>query len=80
MFTFKGRSIEKIAVVGSGQIGPDIALYFAKVFTPHGVPVVVVVNRFPTDTDAEVAMVVEAAKKLDGAIRPPARAMRRRSI
>ena len=42
MFTFKGRTIERIGVVGSGQIGPDIALYFTKVFTPHGVPVVVV--------------------------------------
>jgi enoyl-CoA hydratase/3-hydroxyacyl-CoA dehydrogenase len=41
MLTFKGRDIEKIAVVGSGQIGPDIALHFAKVFAPHGVKVVV---------------------------------------
>ncbi len=36
------RSIRKIAVIGSGQIGPDIALHFSKVFAPHGVPVVVV--------------------------------------
>jgi len=42
MFTFRGRSIERIAVAGSGQIGPDIALYFTKVFAPLGVPVVVV--------------------------------------
>lgn len=41
MLTFKGRDIDKIAVVGSGQIGPDIALHFAKVFAPHGVKVVV---------------------------------------
>jgi len=41
MFTFKGRDIEKIAVVGSGQIGPDIALHFAKVFAPYEVPIVV---------------------------------------
>ena len=31
MFTFKNKNIEKIAVIGSGQIGPDIALYFSKV-------------------------------------------------
>jgi len=42
MFTFKNRSLAKIGVVGSGQIGPDIALYFSKVFSPHGVPVIVV--------------------------------------
>ena len=42
MFTHKGKAIEKIVVVGSGQIGPDIALYFAKVFTPHSVPVAVI--------------------------------------
>jgi len=42
MFTHKGRAIEKVAVIGSGQIGPDIALHFSKVFTPYGVPVVVI--------------------------------------
>ena len=37
-----GRTIRKVGVVGSGQIGPDIALYFSKVLHGHGVPVVVV--------------------------------------
>lgn len=37
-----GREINKVGVVGSGQIGPDIALYFSKVLHSHGVPVVVV--------------------------------------
>ncbi|HUU00208.1 MAG TPA: 3-hydroxyacyl-CoA dehydrogenase/enoyl-CoA hydratase family protein [Myxococcota bacterium] len=41
-FTFRDMSIGKIGVIGSGQIGPDIALYFAKVFHGHDVPVVVV--------------------------------------
>ncbi|HIA28361.1 MAG TPA: 3-hydroxyacyl-CoA dehydrogenase/enoyl-CoA hydratase family protein [Planctomycetes bacterium] len=36
------RPITKIGVIGSGQIGPDIALHFSKVFTPQGVPVIVV--------------------------------------
>ncbi len=36
------RSLSKVAVVGSGQIGPDIALYFTKVLSPHGVQTVVV--------------------------------------
>ncbi|HEX5054365.1 MAG TPA: 3-hydroxyacyl-CoA dehydrogenase NAD-binding domain-containing protein, partial [Planctomycetota bacterium] len=41
-FTHAGRSIQKVAVIGSGQIGPDIALYFAKVLSPFGVQTVVV--------------------------------------
>jgi enoyl-CoA hydratase/3-hydroxyacyl-CoA dehydrogenase len=37
-----GRTISKVGVVGSGQIGPDIALYFSKVLHRQGIPVVVV--------------------------------------
>ncbi len=37
-----GRSIKKIGVIGSGNIGPDIALYFSKVLHVHGIPVTVV--------------------------------------
>lgn len=41
-FTLKNWTLEKVGVIGSGQIGPDIALYFAKVLAPFGVSVVVV--------------------------------------
>jgi enoyl-CoA hydratase/3-hydroxyacyl-CoA dehydrogenase len=37
----RGRSIDTIAIIGSGQIGPDIALHFAKSLAPAGVRVVV---------------------------------------
>lgn len=37
-----GRKIEKVGVVGSGNIGPDIALYFSKVLQRQGVSVVVI--------------------------------------
>ncbi|MFH2007110.1 MAG: enoyl-CoA hydratase-related protein [bacterium] len=40
--TVHGRTIEKIGVIGSGQIGPDIALHFATSLAPLGVRVVVV--------------------------------------
>ncbi len=40
--TLHGRSIEKIGVIGSGNIGPDIALHFATALGPRGVQVVVV--------------------------------------
>lgn len=36
-----GRTLKTVGVVGSGQIGPDIALYFAKALAPAGVRVVV---------------------------------------
>lgn len=41
-YSFADRTLEKVGVVGSGQIGPDIALHFAKVLAPSGTPVVVV--------------------------------------
>lgn len=41
-YEFQGRSLRKVGVVGSGQIGPDIALYFSKVLARAGVRVVVV--------------------------------------
>jgi len=41
-FTHQDREISKVAVIGSGQIGPDIALYFTKVLSPFGVQTVVV--------------------------------------
>ena len=41
-FMFRGCSISKIGVIGSGQIGPDIALHFVKVLHPYDVQVVVV--------------------------------------
>ena len=37
-FTHQGRTLTKVAVIGSGQIGPDIALFFSKVLSPFGVP------------------------------------------
>jgi enoyl-CoA hydratase/3-hydroxyacyl-CoA dehydrogenase len=41
-FELGNRTLSKVGVIGSGQIGPDIALYFTKVLAPHGVPIVVV--------------------------------------
>ncbi|MSR38607.1 MAG: 3-hydroxyacyl-CoA dehydrogenase/enoyl-CoA hydratase family protein [Planctomycetes bacterium] len=41
-FTHNGKSISKVGVIGSGQIGPDIALFFAKSLSPFGVQTVVV--------------------------------------
>lgn len=41
-FTLKNWSLDKVGVIGSGQIGPDIALFFAKTLAPYGVKTVVV--------------------------------------
>ncbi len=41
-FTMFGRTIRKVGVIGSGNIGPDIALHFSQNLYTYGVPVVVV--------------------------------------
>lgn len=41
-FSLSGRTIGKVGVVGSGNIGPDIALHFSTSLWETGVPVVVV--------------------------------------
>ena len=41
-FTMFGKTIRKIGVIGSGNIGPDIALHFSQNLYSYGVPVVVV--------------------------------------
>ncbi|MBI3272910.1 MAG: 3-hydroxyacyl-CoA dehydrogenase/enoyl-CoA hydratase family protein [Planctomycetes bacterium] len=56
-----GRTIRKVGVVGSGQIGPDIALYFSKVLAEHDVPVVVT-DVVPAALEAGAA---KTKKKLD---------------
>ena len=40
-FPWRGREIRRAAVIGSGQIGPDIALHLVKTLAPHGVETVV---------------------------------------
>ncbi len=37
-----GRTVRKVGVIGSGNIGPDIALHFSQALHSYGVPVVVV--------------------------------------
>ncbi len=41
-FKYKSLEITKISVIGAGQIGPDIALHFAKSLSSQGVSVIVV--------------------------------------
>ncbi|MDE0958976.1 MAG: 3-hydroxyacyl-CoA dehydrogenase/enoyl-CoA hydratase family protein [Planctomycetota bacterium] len=53
----QGRPVTRIGVIGSGQIGPDIALHFSKVFTPLGAPIIVV--------DIDDVALEKGRKKLD---------------
>ncbi|MAG21638.1 MAG: hypothetical protein CMF77_05735, partial [Candidatus Marinimicrobia bacterium] len=41
-FSYKEFAIDKLSVIGAGQIGPDICLHFAKVFARHDVQLVIV--------------------------------------
>ncbi len=60
-FVLGSRSIKRVGIVGSGQIGPDIALHMTKVLTPEAVAVVVV-DIAPKALDAGRA---KLAKKID---------------
>src|SRR3989304_5474293 len=60
-FVLGSRSLQRVGIVGSGQIGPDIALHMTKVFAPAGVAVVVV-DVAPKALDAGRA---KLAKKID---------------
>ncbi|MFQ5447229.1 MAG: 3-hydroxyacyl-CoA dehydrogenase/enoyl-CoA hydratase family protein, partial [Saprospiraceae bacterium] len=41
-YKHKGFDIEKVTVIGAGQIGPDICLHFSKVFWRNGVDLVII--------------------------------------
>lgn len=41
-YQYKNLNIEKLSVIGAGQIGPDICLHFAKVFWKNNVEFVIV--------------------------------------
>jgi enoyl-CoA hydratase/3-hydroxyacyl-CoA dehydrogenase len=72
-YRFRDLAIDKVGVVGSGNIGPDIALYFAKALYAHDVPVVVVdvsseaVARGRAKADQKIAKGIES-----GAFKPEA--------
>jgi enoyl-CoA hydratase/3-hydroxyacyl-CoA dehydrogenase len=67
-FTMFGRTIRKVGVIGSGNIGPDIALHFSQTLYAYGVPVVVVdILQSALDAGskrAESKMVKAAEKKV----------------
>ena len=53
-YTHKDIDISKIAIIGAGNIGPDICLHFAKVFSRDGVKMILV------DIAAEALVAAEA--------------------
>jgi enoyl-CoA hydratase/3-hydroxyacyl-CoA dehydrogenase len=60
-YQYRELKISKLGVIGSGQIGPDIALHFAKVLHADGVEVVVV----DVATDALERGQAKLTKKID---------------
>ncbi len=72
-FAFRGLSLNRIAVIGSGQIGPDIALHFSKTFHVHNVPIIVVdVDAGALERGAEKLKKKVAKGVETGAFRPEA--------
>ncbi len=53
---------ENLAALGEGL--PNLLRHVSNIRDVYGLPAVVAVNRFPTDTDAEVALVIEKCKAL----------------
>ena len=53
---------ENLDALGKGL--PNLLRHVSNIRDVYGLPAVVAVNRFPTDTDAEVALVIEKCKEL----------------
>ncbi len=53
---------ENLAALEKGL--PNLLRHVSNMKNVYGLPVVVAVNRFPTDTDAEIALVIEKCKEL----------------
>ncbi|MBV6442526.1 MAG: Fatty acid oxidation complex subunit alpha [Saprospiraceae bacterium] len=70
-YCFKNWHIDKIAVIGAGQIGPDIALHFAKSLAPHSVQIAVIDISAEALTAAQNKVEAKIQKGLDsGAFKP----------
>ena len=73
-FTMFGRTIRKVGIIGSGNIGPDIALHFSQNLYSYDVPVVVVdivqaaLDSGSTKAESKVTKAIEkkAYKKEEG--------------
>ncbi len=70
-FNYKKLNIEKLSVIGAGQIGPDICLHFAKVFWRNNVEFVIVdISQEALDT-AKAKIEKKIAKGAEtGAFKP----------
>jgi enoyl-CoA hydratase/3-hydroxyacyl-CoA dehydrogenase len=78
-FSIAGRSVQRAAVVGSGNLGPDLALFLSRALSRHGVPVVVhdvsraaleagrerILKKLGRATESGVFRVAEAASILE---------------
>ncbi len=58
----KQLSNEDLAALGKGI--PNLLRHISNIQNVYGLPCVVAVNRFPTDTDAEIEFVIKECKKL----------------
>ena len=70
-YKYKNLNITKISVIGAGQIGPDIALHFAKSLCAFGVTVIVI-DISPTALEKAHAKVYKKIQKglESGAFKP----------
>ncbi|MCF8460955.1 MAG: 3-hydroxyacyl-CoA dehydrogenase/enoyl-CoA hydratase family protein [Flavobacteriales bacterium] len=80
-FEYKNLKIEKLTVIGAGQIGPDICLHFAKTFWKDKVEFVLVdVSQDALDTAKAKIEKKIAYGEESGAFKPDMAEMMRKSI
>lgn len=73
-YTFKTLNISKIALIGAGQIGPDIALHFAKALSAHDVNIMVLDISSEALAQAESKVGKKIQKAVDTGVFKPAQA------
>jgi len=80
-YIYKNLNIEKLSVIGAGQIGPDICLHFAKVFWKNDVQLVIIDIAEEALANAQKKIEKKIAKGEEtGAFKPEMAAKMKQSI
>ena len=80
-YKYKNINVDKLSVIGAGQIGPDICLHFAKVFWKNNVEFVIidVSEEALAKAQAKIEKKISKGEKT-GAFKPEMAAIMKNSI
>ncbi len=80
-YNYQSLSINRLSIIGAGQIGPDICLHFSKVFSKHHVELVLLDISEDALTDAKVKIEKKIQRGIEtGAFKPNVAEAMRNSI